>query len=204
MIVAVITCVMRMAVIRRRDIVLVAVAMSIIQAPGVRVIQHGKGSGAVRLGQPPGRDQCPQQDHQGDQRRSEAIPDPPGRCRNALAEVVDHQGEAGVVRFILTSGGGYNPLHKVISMHIHETHPAVIKRLRRAGGHLSSVVQMLEDGKPCLDVVQQLQAVEKAITQAKKTLIQDHLDHCLSHMLDEQGQTQTNSLDEFRQITKYL
>lgn len=89
-------------------------------------------------------------------------------------------------------------------MHIHDTHPAVIKRLRRAGGHLASVVKMLEDGKPCLDVVQQLQAVEKAITQAKRTLIQDHLDHCLSNMVDADGQTQPGSLDEFRQITKYL
>lgn len=89
-------------------------------------------------------------------------------------------------------------------MHIHDTHPAVIKRLRRAGGHLSSVVKMLEDGKPCLDVVQQLQAVEKAITQAKRILIQDHLDHCLTHMVDGTGAVQPESLDEFRQITKYL
>lgn len=69
---------------------------------------------------------------------------------------------------------------------------------------MASVVRMLEEGKPCLDVVQQLQAVEKAITQAKKTLIQDHLDHCLDHMVDARGHTQAASLDEFRQITKYL
>lgn len=92
----------------------------------------------------------------------------------------------------------------MINMHVHETHPAVIKRLRRAGGHLSSVVAMLEQGKPCMDVVQQLQAVEKAITQAKRTLIQDHLDHCLSHMVTTKGQPQPASLDEFREITKYL
>lgn len=89
-------------------------------------------------------------------------------------------------------------------MHRHDTHPAVIKRLRRAGGHLTSVVKMLEDGKPCLEVVQQLQAVEKAITQAKRTLIQDHLDHCLNHMVDTQGHAQPGSLEEFREITKYL
>lgn len=88
--------------------------------------------------------------------------------------------------------------------HTHTTHPAIIKRLRRAGGHLASVVQMLEQGRPCLDVAQQLQAVERAIIQAKKTLIQDHLDHCLNHMVDGSGQTQAGSLDEFRQITKYL
>jgi len=89
-------------------------------------------------------------------------------------------------------------------MHVHDTHPAVIKRLRRAGGHLSSVVKMLEEGKPCLDIVQQLQAVEKAITQAKRTLIQDHLDHCLTHMVDGTGTVEPPSLDEFREITKYL
>lgn len=89
-------------------------------------------------------------------------------------------------------------------MHIHDTHPDIIKRLRRAGGHLSSVVQMLGQGKPCLEVVQQLQAVEKAITQAKKTLIQDHLGHCLEDMMGTPGAQQQASLDEFRQITKYL
>jgi DNA-binding FrmR family transcriptional regulator len=89
-------------------------------------------------------------------------------------------------------------------MHTHDTHPAVIKRLRRAGGHLASVVQMLDQGKPCLEVVQQLQAVEKAITQAKRTLIQGHLDHCLSHMVGSVSPSHSDSLDEFRQITKYL
>lgn len=89
-------------------------------------------------------------------------------------------------------------------MHTHDTHPAIVKRLRRAGGHLASVAQMLEQGKPCLEVAQQLQAVERAITQAKKTLIQDHLDHCLAQMLDAEGQTHPDSLAEFRQITKYL
>lgn len=89
-------------------------------------------------------------------------------------------------------------------MHVHETHPAVIKRLRRAGGHLGSVVTMLEEGKPCMDVVQQLQAVEKAIIQAKRTLIQDHLDHCLSHMVTTHGRAEPGALDEFREITKYL
>ena len=51
-------------------------------------------------------------------------------------------------------------------MHTHDTHPAVIKRLRRAGGHLASVVQMLDQGKPCLEVVQQL----RRITARNRTL----------------------------------
>ncbi len=69
------------------------------------------------------------------------------------------------------------------AMHNHDTHPALIKRLRCCGGHLASVVKMLEEGRPRLGGPQ-LQAVEKAITQAKRPLIQDHLDHCWAHMVD--------------------
>ncbi len=61
----------------------------------------------------------------------------------------------------------------------HQTHPEILKRLKRAAGHLDSVVAMIEAGRPCLDVAQQLQAVESAIAKAKRTLVHDHLDHCL-------------------------
>ena len=42
----------------------------------------------------------------------------------------------------------------------------VINRLKRADGHLKNVIAMLIDGRSCLDVVQQLQAVENAIHAA--------------------------------------
>ena len=61
----------------------------------------------------------------------------------------------------------------------HQSHPEIVKRLKRADGHLRGVIEMIEGGRPCLDIAQQLHAVEKAVGQAKRTLIQDHLDHCL-------------------------
>jgi uncharacterized protein len=90
--------------------------------------------------------------------------------------------------------------------HRHETHPALIKRLRRAHGHLKSVIDMIEQGRECLDIAQQLQAVEKAITQAKKTLVQDHIDHCLAHAVSgaRGSAPSAATLDEFKQITRYL
>lgn len=86
----------------------------------------------------------------------------------------------------------------------HVSHPDIIKRLRRAEGHLRSVIAMLEEEKPCLDVAQQLHAVEKAITQAKRTLIQDHLDHCLDDVLGSMSREQRQPIDEFKDIAKYL
>lgn len=88
--------------------------------------------------------------------------------------------------------------------HIHETHPAIVKRLKRADGHLRSVIEMLEAGRSCLDIAQQLHAVEKAISQAKKTLIQDHLDHCLDDVVSPLPREKRRSIDEFKDIIKYL
>lgn len=88
--------------------------------------------------------------------------------------------------------------------HVHETHPAIVKRLKRADGHLRKVIEMIEAGRPCLDIAQQLQAVESAIGQAKKTLIQDHLDHCLGDVVGTLPREQRDAVDAFKAITKYL
>ena len=86
----------------------------------------------------------------------------------------------------------------------HQSHPEIVKRLKRADGHLRGVIEMIEGGRPCLDIAQQLHAVEKAIAQAKKTLIQDHLDHCLEEVVGPLGRDRRQSIDEFKEIAKYL
>lgn len=87
---------------------------------------------------------------------------------------------------------------------LHETHPEIVKRLKRADGHLKGIIEMIEAGRSCLDVAQQLHAVEKAIGQAKKTLIQDHLDHCLEDVVGPLPRDRRRSIDEFKLITKYI
>ena len=87
---------------------------------------------------------------------------------------------------------------------LHETHGDVLNRLKRAEGHLATVIKMIEDGRECLDLAQQLHAVEKAIAQAKKTLIHDHIDHCLEHSASRDARAARQSIREFKEITKYL
>jgi DNA-binding FrmR family transcriptional regulator len=88
-------------------------------------------------------------------------------------------------------------------MSIHTSHPDIIKRLKRASGHLTKVISMLETGSECIDVAQQLHAVESAITNAKRTFIRDHIDHCLEHTLEDKAQSE-KAVREFKEITKYL
>ncbi|MFN0217398.1 MAG: metal-sensing transcriptional repressor [Hyphomicrobium sp.] len=86
----------------------------------------------------------------------------------------------------------------------HASHPEIIKRLKRAEGHLRSLIGMIEAGRPCLDLAQQLHAVENAIGNAKRELIQDHIDHCLEDSVKGGGKSAKTALAEFKALAKYL
>ena len=79
-----------------------------------------------------------------------------------------------------------------------------LQRLRRAEGHLRSTIAMIEAGRPCLELAQQLHAVEKAVANAKRTLIHDHIDHCLEHAAGGPPTRARRAIEEFKEITKYL
>jgi uncharacterized protein len=86
----------------------------------------------------------------------------------------------------------------------HVEHPAIIKRLKRANGHLQKIIEMIEAGNPCIELAQQLQAVESAIENAKKALIHDHISYCLEDSFKKAGPGGRAALREFKSIARYL
>ncbi|MCB0361356.1 MAG: metal-sensing transcriptional repressor [Bdellovibrionales bacterium] len=84
----------------------------------------------------------------------------------------------------------------------HSENEDIIKRLKRANGHLMKVIEMLESDSECMKVAQQLQAVSSAIITAKKTYIHDHVEHCLAEAKDQKAFN--SKIKEFKEITKYL
>jgi len=87
---------------------------------------------------------------------------------------------------------------------LHHSHKQVIGRMNRAAGQIRNIVAMIEAQRSCLDIAQQIHAVEMAINAAKKTLIKDHVDHCLEAATDGHGPGRRAAIDEFKEITKYL
>ncbi len=79
----------------------------------------------------------------------------------------------------------------------HTSHPDIVNRLKRADGHLRSIIEMLETGRLCAEIAPQIKAVESAVRAAKRALIHDHIDHCLGHGGAE-------DLAEIRALTKLL
>jgi DNA-binding FrmR family transcriptional regulator len=88
--------------------------------------------------------------------------------------------------------------------HVHESHADVVNRLKRAGGHLQTIIGMIEGGRDCLDVAQQLQAVLKAVEGAKAVLIHDHVEHCLEAAMGPTTREQRATIEQFKKITRYL
>ena len=85
--------------------------------------------------------------------------------------------------------------------HKHHLHPDIVKRLKRAAGHLEKVIEMLEHEEDCLKVAQQLQAVCQAVSNAKTTLVTQHIETCLDAIVPN---SKKDELKEFKEITKYL
>ncbi|WP_038951941.1 metal-sensitive transcriptional regulator [Aeromicrobium massiliense] len=57
---------------------------------------------------------------------------------------------------------------------------AIITRMKRANGHLASVIRMMEEGSDCESVLTQLAAVNKALSRAGYAIVATGLQHCLA------------------------
>lgn len=84
---------------------------------------------------------------------------------------------------------------------VHVSHPDIVRRLKRAQGHLASVIAMFEDGRPCIEIAQQLHAVESALANAKRAFIQDHIEHCLAETEERNAR---EAVAELKLIAKFL
>jgi DNA-binding FrmR family transcriptional regulator len=78
--------------------------------------------------------------------------------------------------------------------------PEIVKRLRRAIGQLNTIVAMIEGHHDCAAVAMQLQAAEKAVTQAKKSFIHEHI----AHRFEPGDTVSRQALGELHEISKYL
>ncbi len=57
------------------------------------------------------------------------------------------------------------------------------KRLAMIIGHLQGIKKMSEDGRYCIEIIKQLEAVEGAIAKTKEVILAGHLDSCVKDAL---------------------
>jgi len=61
----------------------------------------------------------------------------------------------------------------------HKQTRQVVSRLARIEGHVGAVKRMVEEGRPCPEVLLQIAAVRAALDKAAKLLLADHMEHCV-------------------------
>mgnify|MGYP003519347836 CR=1 FL=1 len=61
----------------------------------------------------------------------------------------------------------------------HDNKPKLQSRLKRIEGQVRGISRMIEDGRYCIDVLTQLQAVRAALVKVETQMLKDHLGHCI-------------------------
>ncbi|MGJ8562272.1 MAG: metal-sensitive transcriptional regulator [Alphaproteobacteria bacterium] len=57
------------------------------------------------------------------------------------------------------------------------------KRLARIEGQVRGVAAMVEDGRYCIDIVRQVQAIKSALAGLERVVLEDHLETCVDTAL---------------------
>lgn len=76
----------------------------------------------------------------------------------------------------------------------------VARRLKIAAGHLRKIIDMVESGVYCIDILQQTAAVKSAIKQAEQVLLVNHMNHCVVKAINSNGKDK--AIKELAEIFK--
>jgi len=77
----------------------------------------------------------------------------------------------------------------------------LLQRMKIARGHLSKVIEMVEKGEYCLDVIQQSQAVQSALSKADEAILENHLKTCVRNSM-ESGKNIDKKVKEVIEVFK--
>lgn len=62
----------------------------------------------------------------------------------------------------------------------HEKNEDVLRRLKSVEGHVRGVQRMVEEGAYCIDVVNQILAIQRALKKVSGLVLDDHLHSCVT------------------------
>jgi CsoR family transcriptional regulator, copper-sensing transcriptional repressor len=60
-----------------------------------------------------------------------------------------------------------------------------LRRLATIRGHVDAVARMVEEEKYCIDILQQIRAIEASLENTKQVMVEGHLKTCFTHALAE-------------------
>ena len=77
-----------------------------------------------------------------------------------------------------------------------EDKEAVIKRLRRIEGQVRGIERMVTEDRYCIEVLDQVAAVTRALQAVSLELLDDHLSHCVAEAIRSGGAEAQDKISE--------
>lgn len=74
--------------------------------------------------------------------------------------------------------------------------------LKKARTHLDKILEMIENDEYCIDIIQQLNAVEGYLESAKKRKLRDHFYSCFIGQMQEDEESRKKHIEEVLRIMK--
>lgn len=78
----------------------------------------------------------------------------------------------------------------------------VSRRLKIAEGHIRKVIDMVDSGVYCIDVLQQTSAVKNSIKKAEEILLTNHISHCVVNAINSNGKEK--AIEELAQVFRKI
>lgn len=61
-----------------------------------------------------------------------------------------------------------------------KTQKDILNRLSYLEGHCGAIKRMIREGKYCIDIIHQIEAVEAALKRVKEKILENHLETCVT------------------------
>jgi DNA-binding FrmR family transcriptional regulator len=85
----------------------------------------------------------------------------------------------------------------------HPCHSKEISRINRAVGQLEGIKRMIDDGRYCIDILQQVKAVKSAIKSIEANIFTTHLESCIKDVFDSKNQKDIGKkINEIKDVFK--
>ncbi|MDO4778360.1 MAG: metal-sensing transcriptional repressor [Tissierellia bacterium] len=63
-------------------------------------------------------------------------------------------------------------------------HKKILKRLKIISGQIDGIIKMVEEDRYCLDISNQIMAVNSALKSANNEILKSHIEHCVKDSLN--------------------
>lgn len=68
---------------------------------------------------------------------------------------------------------------------------AITKRLKRVEGQIRGIIKMVEEDKPCEDILIQIGASKAGLHKTSQIMLEEHLQHCVLNGLKNGNEDET-------------